>query len=379
MATRRIIHCLRAPVGGLFRHVRDLATEQSARGHDVAVLCDDLATDSLTEERLRKLDEKISLGVHRTSMSRGLGFSDVAAFRRTRDLIHALQIDVAHGHGAKGGAHARLAARALSGRGLRVQTYYTPHGGSLNYQPGTLAGRFFMTLERQLIPATDGLVFESAYAQRQYLEHVGGRDTRRRVIFNGLQRQEFFDPEIEADATDLVFIGELRAAKGIDVLINALGEVRKTHSATLTVVGEGRLRAGLEQQTKDLGLQTAVRFLGAMPARQAFTKGRVMVVPSRAESLPYVVLEAAAAALPLIATDVGGISEIVEGSDTRLIASDDVSGLAAAIREQLDNPERARELAAHLRDLVAKRFSVTTMTDAILDFYDEADQLALAA
>ena len=82
------------------------------------------------------------------------------------------------------------------------------------------------------------------------------------------------------------------------------------------IVGDGPDRQRFETQAADLGLGGAVSFTGAMPARTAFARGRLLVVPSRAESLPYVVLEAAAAGMPMIATRVGGIPEIF-GPDAR--------------------------------------------------------------
>lgn len=378
MTAKRILHCLRSPVGGLFRHVRDLAKEQARRGYEIAILCDNQTTDSLTEERLADLDAAISLGVHRTPMARGIGLNDFSAFRATRELIQDLKIDIAHGHGAKGGAHARLAGRSLGRRGHLVTTIYTPHGGSLNYEPGTAASFIFMGLERQLMSATDGIVFESHFAQKRYIQSMGGTDIRRRVIFNGLLPDEFVSPVPRDDATDLLFIGELRELKGVDVLLKAVAEVRQTRDATLTIVGEGMDRDSLTALSQSLGIEAIVRFVGAKPARDAFTMGRCMIVPSRKESLPYVVLEAAAAGLPLIATNVGGISEIVDGSDTALIESDDVTGLAGAIHEILAAPEAAASRAERLRNVVSQRFTVETMSDGICAFYDES-RLALAA
>ena len=106
-----------------------------------------------------------------------------------------------------------------------------------------------------------------------------------------------------------------------------------------------------------------------MPAREAFRLGRALVVPSRAESLPYIVLEAAAAALPMLASDVGGIPEIVAGSDTALVRPGDAEGLARAMHEFLDEPAAAHARAQRLQQIVAKRFTIAAMADAVLDFY----------
>jgi glycosyltransferase involved in cell wall biosynthesis len=106
-----------------------------------------------------------------------------------------------------------------------------------------------------------------------------------------------------------------------------------------------------------------------MPIREAFALGRVMVVPSRAESFPYVVLDASAAGLPLIATNVGGIPEIVADTDTAVIEPGNPSLLATALAATLDNPEFARARAARLKAGIKRKFTVAAMTDAVLKFY----------
>jgi len=121
-----------------------------------------------------------------------------------------------------------------------------------------------------------------------------------------------------------------------------------------------------------LGLDGLVAFAGVMPVREAFARGRIMVVPSLAESFPYVVLEAIAAGLPLIATNVGGIPEIVAESDTGLIEPGSVASLASALRSTLDDPDGAIARAKRLKAKVESKFTVAAMTDAVLDFYASA-------
>jgi glycosyltransferase involved in cell wall biosynthesis len=107
-----------------------------------------------------------------------------------------------------------------------------------------------------------------------------------------------------------------------------------------------------------------------MPARQAQTLGRVMVMPSRMESFPYVVLEAAAAGKPLLATRVGGIPEIYGPLADALIPANDVAALARAIAAALDSP--APQVTAKLRDRVAKSFTVEGMVDGVVSAYAAA-------
>jgi glycosyltransferase involved in cell wall biosynthesis len=371
MSNFRILHCLRAPVGGLFRHVCDLAAAQAARGHEVAVLADSAANDRLTDQRLEGLSRHLTLGLHRAAMSRDIGWRDFTATHAATALARSLRLDVIHGHGAKGGAYARLAARRLKAQGSKIAAFYTPHGGSLHYAPTSLKGRIFMSLERKLADATDGLVFESAYSAKVYASHVGTVACATRVIPNGLLPHEFGAHQPAADATDLVFIGELRHLKGVDLMLQAMSAPRDRRPITATIVGDGPDSDAFKALAARLGLAGRVRFTGAMPAATAFALGRVLVMPSRAESFPYIVLEAAAAGLPMLATAVGGIPEIVAGTDTALVPPEDVTALAAAIAASLDDPDAARARALRLQKSVGNRFTVARMTSEILDFYNE--------
>ena len=367
----RILHCLRAPVGGLFRHVLDLAEEQATHGHDVGILAASTTEDRLTSAKFAAIAEKLRLGIARIPISRQPGLSDLAAVRAVRSHAATLDLDVLHGHGAKGGAYARLAALSLSARGSHVKSFYTPHGGSLNFKPGSLEQRFLLMIERGLESVTSGLIFESAYAARVYRSRVRSKGAPQRVIPNGLKRMDFTLADPRPDATEVLFVGELRKIKGVDILLNALADLKLGHPVTATIVGSGPDAERLKAMASALGLDGLVRFAGALPVREAFSLGRVMVVPSLAESFPYVVLEATAAGMPLIATNVGGIPEIVADTDTVLIEPGSATALASALSATLGDAGGAMNRAKRLRDKVASKFTVAAMTDAVLDFYAE--------
>src|SRR6185312_3638851 len=176
-----------------------------------------------------------------------------------------------------------------------------------------------------------------------------------------------------ADASALLFIGELRVLKGVDLLIEAVALLRDAgRPVTLTVVGGGPDRDQFVEVAVRHGLDRAIVFAGAMPARQAFARGRVLVIPSRAESLPYIVLEAAAAGKPLIATHVGGIPEIFGPLSPSLVPPENARSLADAIRQSLEAPDKATATASALRSRVAEKFSVDRMVDQVLAAYAKA-------
>nr|WP_255714523.1 glycosyltransferase family 4 protein [Pelagibacterium xiamenense] len=360
---------MRAPVGGLFRHVADLTEALSARGHEVGIVADSLSGDAATEAKLGALSRHAALGIHRLPIPRLLGAQDFATPLRIRGLARSLSIDILHGHGAKGGFAARLGGLGHKG----AAALYTPHGGALHFDQKAPSGALFMAIERALLAATDAVIFESAHAERVFGEKVARPKCVTRVIHNGLTEAEFNPVAASTEAADFVFVGELRQLKGIDLLVEALGPLRRPDGspATLVMAGDGPDANDLRTRIAALGLGDRVTLAGVQPAREMFARGHCVVVPSRAESLPYIVLEAAAAQRPLIATDVGGISEIFGPQAHRLIAPDSKEALQAAMTGFLAEPDRFGEEAARLRAFVHDGFSVARMAEAIEELYGQ--------
>jgi glycosyltransferase involved in cell wall biosynthesis len=362
----KILHVLRSPVGGLFRHVLDLSRAQAARGQQVGIVADSTTGGERADAAFAALSPHLALGLSRVPMSRHIGASDVSAQRHVAQRAHETNADVLHGHGAKGGAYARLVGRGA----IRV---YTPHGGSLHYGRASPVGLLYLTLEQVLMRRTELFLFESAYGRDAFIAKIGTPSSLVRVVHNGVTQEEFADIAPQPDATDVVFIGELRHLKGVDVLLDALAILaRDGRPASATIIGAGPDADQFRAQAERLGLSSSTRFLGAMPAREGFARGRVMVAPSRAESLPYIVLEAAAAAVPLITTHVGGIPEVFGAQSARLIPPGDASALAQAIRAALADPAALRNETLMLRARVQAEFSADVMTDAVLAAYREA-------
>lgn len=369
-ASLRILHVLRAPVGGLFRHVVDLARGQAQLGHRVGIVCDATTGGERADATLAALGGDLSLGVTRLPMARLPGLGDLASALRVRALVSHLGPDVVHGHGAKGGLYARLAARTDGHRPARI---YTPHGGSFHYPPGTAQHRLYMAAERALARRTDAFLFESAYIARLAGEALGSLVARSAVVYNGLHEAEF-DEVPRSGAHDVLYIGELRHLKGIDTLIDALALLRaEGRKLTAVFVGAGPDEEAIRAHAANRGLGEAVTFRRPMPIREALALARVMVVPSRAESLPYVVLEATAAAMPLVATAVGGIPEIFGPQAGRLVPPDAPEALAAALRRRLDMSKAEADAEdAALRTFVRERFSLPQMVASVLDAYRAA-------
>lgn len=368
--SHRILHVFRAPVGGLFRHVVDLARLQAMAGHQVGIVCDATTGGERAARALADLAPHLALGVTRLPMRRNPHPSDLLALRALGRRAAAVGATVLHGHGAKGGVYARMAMV----RGIDPVRAYTPHGGSYNYKPGTVHHRCYMGIERLLALRTDLFLFESDYVAGRHRAYAGEIRGLSRIVHNGLCETEFAPVDPAEARYDLLYIGELRDAKGVPFLLDAILRLRAQGRAlSLLMVGSGPDADSLAARVRDLGLGDCVALEPPQPIRSVLARGRVMVVPSLAESLPYVVLEAVAARHPLVATDVGGIPEIFGTAAAQLVPARNAHALAQALARILDeDPEeqaaRCRELSASVRD----RFSLTSMGESVVSGYAAA-------
>ncbi len=371
--SRKIVHCVRAPIGGIFRHIADLALEQTRHGHKVGVICDSKTGGRFEADQIERLSPKLAFGVARFPMARSLTPGDMISTWRLYRHIKAIEPDVLHGHGAKGGAFARLIGTYLRAGGHDVKRLYCPHGGSLHYNPKSPKGHIFFALERFLGRLSDGLIFVCKYERDRYVSSVGQPGVPHVVAYNGLRREEFEPVDPTPDAADFSCIGMQRDLKGMDLFIHAVAALVKEDGLTIkaNLIGDGPDHQKYLDVVKELGLSSHIRFFDPMPIRDAFALSKCVVVPSRAEALPYIVLETIAAGRPIIATRVGGVSEIIAQDDPALIVPDSQSALTDAMREYMKNQTERASLAPRRKKRVAETFSVETMARTIGSFYDD--------
>ncbi|MCF3639494.1 glycosyltransferase family 4 protein [Rhizobium sp. TRM95111] len=366
----RILHCFRSPIGGIFRHVRDLAEFHARLGHEVGILCDS-STGGTYEDRLfDEIRPYLSLGLHRLPIQRSVSPRDLRAFRESFREIRSLQPDVLHGHGAKGGAIARIIGSALRVNRYRVARLYSPHGGSLHYERATVAGQAVFRAERLLERFTDALVFVCDFERQTYARKIGIPRIRSERIYNGIHDGEFEAVHARPDAVDFLYIGMLRDLKGPDLFIDAFARAERKIGRPLSalMIGDGPDKDKYERMMLERGLGRRIGMLPALKARDAFAMTRAVVVPSRAESMPYVVLEALAARKPLIASRVGGIPEVLGKDNVSLAEPGDAESIAAIMAAAVTEDDWHRRVLPD-KDVFKANFSATAMAGRMLALY----------
>ena len=368
----RIIHCFRSPIGGIFRHVRDLVEEHSKAGHEIGILCDS-STGGEHEDRLfDDIRPYLSLGLTRVPIRRAPGLSDIPVIWDTYKTIKSLRPDVLHGHGAKGGVLARLVGSALRVNRYRVARLYTAHGGSLHYSRTSLLGQFVLKMERLQEYLTDALVFICEYERDTYAKKVGKPKTKTRLIYNGIGERDFQVIPTRSDAVHFIYIGMLRDLKGPDLFVDAFAKTERLAGRPLSalMIGDGPDRDKYRDMMVERGLGKRISMLPAMRVQEAFTMSQNVVVPSRAEAMPYIVLEALGAGKTVIASRVGGIPEALGKESAALVTPGDATDLARVMAEALAKPEWGHQTMPST-EAVKAVFSAPVMARDVLKLYYE--------
>ncbi|KSV81253.1 hypothetical protein N182_16020 [Sinorhizobium sp. GL2] len=368
----RIIHCFRSPVGGIFRHVRDLAEAHAKAGHEVGILCDSTTGGSHEDRLFDEIRPYLALGLIRMPIHRSVGPSDFAALWRGYKEIRSLRPDVLHGHGAKGGVIARLIGSALRVNRYRVARLYSPHGGSLHYRPGSMTGRLVFPAERIQQRITDALVFVCDFERQTYFAKVGAPSERNELIYNGIDDREFETVPPGPDAVDFLYIGMMRDLKGPDLFVEAFAQTERLVGRPLSalMIGDGPQQQEYSDLVLQQGLARRIRMQPAMKTREAFALTRNIVVPSRAESMPYIVLEALAARKPVIASRVGGIPEILGRDSTALAEPANARSLADIMARAITEKDWAARVMPD-PSTFKSQFAASVMSADMLSLYRE--------
>lgn len=371
-ATRplRLMQVLEPSGGGSGRHFIDLCRGLKQRGHTIHAVY----SPRRAEERF--VGELASLGldgIHLLDMARSPGLSDFGAFANLRRLMRKHgPFDAIHGHSSKAGALARI---RLPGR--HPPRVYTPHafrtmdptlgkGGRIVYGTiETCLGRFFT--DRVICVSADEYAHARAIGipRRKLSIVVNGVDTPPGGL-RGTIRQALAIP---AESFVFGFVGRLSPQKAPERLVDAFTiAAAKLPEAHLLMVGTGELedlvRSRIDQSPAGARIHLTHRYTGP----EAIDAVDAIVMPSRYEAMSYVMLEAAAAAKPLILTDVGGASTVLEhGCNGILVANDDTPHPLASAMVGLAEPSRLQRyaMAARLRMNDYDLHRMITETEAI--------------
>ena len=345
--------------GGAQRYVFDLAMATKKRGHDVVVLCggQDVLVEKLTKEKIKV----ISLG----ALQR-----DIAITKEFSSLFQILKIlreegpDVFHINSSKMGGLGGLAGRLAGVKKI----IFTTHGWAFN-EPRPAWQKIFIKFFTWLTILFAHKTICVSGKTKGDVEKWPFIKNKLVVIHNGIAR---FDPAPRVDQTFTVgTITELHKIKGLDVLLTAWSKFIKKHQAKLVIVGEGEERQNLQNMAKNLGISDLVIFKGFVDNARTLLSGfDIFCMPSRSEGLPYALLESGSAGLPVIASAVGGVPEVIEsGINGVLVPVEDAEALFSTLILLAEDPDLRKRLGANLKASIQENFSFDKMVEKTLELY----------
>ncbi len=243
---------------------------------------------------------------------------------------------------------------------------------------GILRGRKHAIAYKRMAGLPDA-VFAVSEEVRRYTIEVDGIDPARvTTIHNGLDLARWPERSVSqaSGAPILASLGNIRRVKGHDVLVRAFAVVhREMPEAKLRVGGavlEPDFMDELTALIAELGLAQSVSFAGGVQDQQAFLQSASMfVLPSRSEGFSNAIVEAMAASLPVVATNVGGNAEaVVDGVTGLIVASEESAAMAAAMLRMLRNPAEAAAMGLAGRERVVAQFTTEAMMRRVIDAFD---------
>ena len=348
-------------VGGASIHVRDLAGAMRDRGHDVVVLVGgrgpvtDLFENSGVAFR--------SLRYLRRSLN---PLRDLRAYSELIAVLRELRPDLVSTHTAKAGWIGRAAAAKLG-----IPSLYTPHGWPAGSRFAGPSAAIFVLAERAASRWGAAVICVSESEKHLALQHRLARADQLYVVHNGVRDvPPEFRASPECDPVRICCTARFAPPKDHATLLVALAALR-ARVWSLDLIGEGPERSRVRRLAQRLGIAERIRFRGYQPEPEpVLAAAELFVLSTRSEALPRSVLEAMRAGLPVVATDVGGVSEAVEHECSGLLVpSEDVQALAAAIDSLLVDPERRRRFGAAGREAFERQFRLEQTVERTLAVY----------
>lgn len=367
----KILHIIETPgTGGAERVLVDIATRLPGDFKSIGVAMQ----EGWTSAELRKC------GIPVTVMPLQRAF-DAGWARRFARFLRAEQVDVVQSHEFTANVYACVGAR-LAG----IPIVCTTHGK--NYWPFALyrrvAYRWVSRTAARFIAVSDDL-------GRFIASTLGIPQSRITIIRNGID-PDMFAPDavvrrrvrLELGLRDeqplLLACGELSEVKGHAVLLRALPNVLAARpGAMLAVAGDGPLRQQLEALAASLGITSSVRFLGfRRDVPDLLRAADVFVMPSLSEGLPLAILEAMAAEVPIVATEVGGIPELIRPGHTGwLVPAGDSAALGSALLHAASGAGAHHGVAAEAARLCRERYGLSGTVNAYAECYRNARKSVL--
>lgn len=350
-------------LGGAQTHICHLALHLSSE-YDVHVA---IGVRGPLEEQLKEAGVPV---YHVSSLVRPIApYQDMRGLIQIIRLIRQIQPDLISTHSSKAGILGRLAAHCCG-----VPALFTAHGWAFTEGVPSTKRNMYILAERVAARWASKIICVSEYDRQLALRHGIGYENQLTTVHNGMPvvPQQYMASPGEGNPVRLIMVARFSEPKEHGLLLKAISGLRTQTPYKVYFVGDGPLLQQSEQLAAKLGVDDKVVFLGArrdVPALLA--KAQVFVLISRWEGFPRSILEAMRAGLPVIASDVGGVSEaVVDGETGFLVPRGDIHTLAARLTRIVDDGRLRKQMGDKGRERFLANFTFDRMVEQTLEVYN---------
>ncbi len=349
-------------IGGAQVHVRDLAAAMRGRGHDAWVLTggEGPFTQGLQAREIPFMSLRhLAAPIH--------PWRDIRAVAELRGALRARRPDLISAHSSKAGVLGRIAARSLG-----IPTVFTAHGWSFTPGVPRLSAAVYRWSERLAAPLASRIITVSEFDRQLAMKERVSSPERLVTIHNGMPDiSTELQAEPSATPVRLAMIARFEPQKDHETLFQALAGLRDLEW-TMDLIGDGPLLPQARRSASSLGLDHRMRFWGAVEdVPPLLARAQIYLLISNWEGFPRSILEAMRAGLPVVASDVGGVSEAVEHGGSGFVGPRaDAESVGGALRALLQDAELRRRQGARGRALYESRFNLSETLAKTIRVYE---------
>jgi len=289
------------------------------------------------------------------------------AIKEIKKFTKDFQPDIVHCHSSAAAFLTRLAVRG------KYKTIYTAHGWGFNLGMNSVVRFLVLLTEKYNAKYTDKYIAVSEFVKNLGLKYKLANENKFEVVYNGIESKVESQKSKVNDKINLIFVGRLSEPKRPEMVIDVISGFEKSikEKIRFSIIGDGTKRNYLENLAKEKKVD--VVFTGNLEhsdVMKELTKNDIFVFISAWEGFPYTILEAMSVGLPVIASNVGGVLEVVDNTVGRLVENE-TGQIANALLELINHPELRLKLGENGRKLVEDKFSLEKMLVKTEEVYKE--------
>ncbi|MCD2528845.1 glycosyltransferase family 4 protein [Providencia huaxiensis] len=353
-------------IGGAQIHVRDLSIAMSQLGHTVTVIVGEYGalTEQLGESNINYIVE--------SKLTRNISpLKDLLCVIKLRSILKKLDPDVVTLHSSKAGIIGRAALI-----GSKIPCIFTAHGWAFADGISQKHQRVYILIEKLFSKFCSKIITVSHQDKNLAIKYNVAPSNKQVIIHNGIPDNTVNFPKNNnsSNIVNIICVARFSAQKDHVTLLKALSHIKQLNWK-LNLVGKGPLEQDVKKLANGLGLDEKISFLGERrDVNYLLSSSDIFILPSNWEGLPISIIEAMSFSLPIIASNVGGVSEMVSSSNGFLIPRGNIEAMSKAITTLLENKEDRINMGRSSRKIYCDSFNFQTMLDKTHNLYCQVSE-----